>query len=136
MKHMLDTLAKIADEGGPLIAVTYSLFGGNPGFPTAVGLRFPTVFAVFRAVEADDTLAASLSPSLPGPDEHSVDATDSTPWSECVGFGVGWAWSLTNQQGYRDGVRLEFHNPDKASVVVELIVVASAIQIFVAARKG
>jgi Family of unknown function (DUF6334) len=90
---------------------------------------------VFRAVEADDTLAVSAGPLVPGKDETPIDATGSAPWSACIGFGVRWAWRLTNQQGYTDGLRLELGGPDGASsTVVELIVAASAIQMFVAAR--
>jgi hypothetical protein len=38
---------------------------------------------------------------------------------------------LTNQRGYSDGIRLEFGNPQQMeSVLVELVVVASAIRIF------
>ena len=47
---MLDALAKIYDGGGSLIGVGYALFEGDPRFVTAVGLRFESVSAVFRAV--------------------------------------------------------------------------------------
>lgn len=129
-------LAKIYEEGGPLVSVEYLVFQGNARFVTAVGLLFASVSVVFRAVEADDTLAVILSRLVPGEDETPVEATNSVPWSACLGSSVRWAWRLTNQQGYPDGVRLEFGVPDKASTVVELIVAASAIQIFVATRSG
>ena len=133
---MRDTLAKIYEEGGPLVSVEYLVFQGDARFVTAVGLLFASVSVVFRAVDADDTLALSLSRLVPGEDETPVEATNSVPWSACLGSSVRWAWRLTNQQGYPDGVRLEFGIPDKASsTVVELIVVASAIQTFVATRS-
>ena len=128
---MLDTLAKIYDDGGPLVSVAYALFEGDPRFITAVGLRFESVSAVFRAVPDDDTLAAGLGPLEPEPDEVLVEAGDRGPWPACVGLGVCWAWRLTNQQGYTDGVRLGFSPPGEMSrAVVELIVAASAIQTF------
>jgi hypothetical protein len=66
-------------------------------------------------------------------DETLVDISDSSPWGICLGAGACWLWQLTNQQGYPDGVRLEFGNPDEQSrAVVELLVVASSIQTFVA----
>jgi hypothetical protein len=130
---MLDTLAKIYDEGGPLFSVEYSLFEGDARFVTAVGLGFGSVSVVFRAVQDDDTLAVSLGSLVLAPHETLVEASSSIPWSACMGVGILWAWRLTNQQSYPDGVRLEFADPGKASIaVVELIVVASAIQIFVA----
>lgn len=105
--------------------------GGDPQFVTAIGLRFASLSAVFRALPDDDTLAAALGPLAPEPDELLVEASDRAPWSECVGLGFCWGWRLTNQQGYADGVRLEFSVPAGASrAAVELIVAASAIQIF------
>jgi hypothetical protein len=131
---MLEILAKIFDDGGPLVSVTYLLFEGDARFITAVGLRFGLISAVFRAIEADDTLAVSLVPLARRQHETSLEATSFAPWNACSGLGIRWAWRLTNQQGYSDGVRLEFGNSDEASsTVVELIVVASAIQTFVVA---
>src|SRR5438067_8887456 len=108
LESMLDTLAKIYDDGGRLAGVTYALFEGDPRFVTAVGLRFESVSAVLRAVADDDTLAASLGPLVPEPGETLIKAATSAPWPMCIGLGVCWAWQLTNQQGYSDGVRLEF----------------------------
>jgi uncharacterized protein DUF6334 len=130
---MLDTLAKICDDGGPLVGVSYTLFEGDPQFITAVGLRFESLTAVLRAVPDDDSLEASLGLLAPEPHETLFEATDSGPWPACMGLGICWAWCLTNQQGYSDGVRLEFSEPGVASsAVVEFIVAASAIHVFVA----
>ena len=57
---MLDTLAKIYDDGGRLIGVSQTLFEGDARFVTAFGLRFESVSAIFRAFPDDDTLAVSL----------------------------------------------------------------------------
>jgi Family of unknown function (DUF6334) len=133
---MLDTLGKIHDAGGPLVGVSYLLFEGHANFITAVSLRFESVSVLFRAVAEDDSLAVILGPLMQGEDESMVEAASTAPWSRCIGFEVRWAWRLTNQQGYTDGVRLEFGNPDDASrSIIELIVAASAIEMFVATRK-
>lgn len=129
---MLDTLAKIYDGSGPLVGVSYTLFEGDPQFITAVELRFESLTAVLRAV-SDDTLAVSLSTLVPQLGETLIETADSAPWPACIGLGIRWAWRLTNQQGYSDGVRLEFGEPSRvSSAVVELVVVASAIHVFVA----
>jgi hypothetical protein len=130
---MLDILAKIYDEGGPLVSVACTLFEGDPRFIIAIELRFQLLSAVFRAVADDDTLAMSLGPLVPGPDETLIEAHKSAPWSACVGLSIRWAWQLTNHQGYNDGVRLEFSGPGQESgTIVELVVVASAIHTLVA----
>jgi len=127
---MHNTLAKLFDDGGRLIGVTYALFEGDPRFVTAVGLRFESVSAVFRAIADDDTLAASLSPLIPDPEETLIEAATSSPWLECIGLSVCWAWQLINQQGYSDGVMLEFSERGKEPLAtVKLIVAASAIRI-------
>jgi hypothetical protein len=135
---MLDTLAKIYDDGGPLVGVDYTLFEGDPQFITAVGMRFESLSAVFRAVADDDTLTVSLGPLVPRSDERLLEANNSTPWASCLGLGIGWAWRLTNHEGYDDGVRLELDKPNEASstIIIELIVVASAIYIFMAVPSG
>jgi Family of unknown function (DUF6334) len=132
---MLDTLAQVIDDGGRLIAVTYALFEGNPGFVTGCVLRFEGLTATFRAVGADDTLAAEIGGSDPGPDEEVANVSGSAPWAGCVGLGIHWGWRLTNQQGYTDGVRLEFGEPGgPPRAVVELLVVASVSRVFTAAE--
>ena len=130
---MLDTLAKIYDDGGRLVGVTHALFEGGPRFVTAIGLRFESSSAVFRAVAHDDTLAASLGPLIPTPDDMLIEAGGSAPWSGCVGLSICWGWQMTNHQGYADGVRLEFgERGQEPRAVVELIVAASAIQMYMA----
>ena len=130
---MLDTLAKIYDESRPLVGVAYALLESNPQFITAVELRFDATSAVFRAVADDDTLLPSFGdPLAPEPNETVIDVGNSAPWLACAGLGVCWAWRLTNQQGYSDGVRLEFSEPGEESrATVELVVSASAIDVFV-----
>jgi hypothetical protein len=128
---MLNTLAKIYDDGGTLVSVAYTLFEGDPRFITAIGLRFESESAVFRAVPDDDTLEATLGPLVPGPRETLIEDGDSELWLSCMCSRVRGAWRLTNQQGYTDGIRLEFGQPDGMSrATVEMVVSASAIQLF------
>jgi len=129
---MLSSLDKIYDDGGSLLRVEYALFEGDTKFVTTVALHFENVTAVFRAIADDDTLAVTLSPLDLEPEEIAIDVSNAVPWSVCLDHKVRWAWQLTNQQGYTDGVRLEFGKPgEMARAVVELIVAASAIQMFV-----
>jgi Family of unknown function (DUF6334) len=134
---MLDILAEIYDSGERLVRVRYALFEGDPRFVTAVELQFESRSVVLRAVADDDTLAASLGELKSEPYETLVEIGDSEQWSSCVGYNVCWAWQLTNQQGYSDGVRLEFGELGEGSrVVIELIVAASAIQMFAVAQPN
>lgn len=132
---MLETLVRVCDHGGLLVGVSGTLFDGERPFITAVALRFEHLTAVFRADPDDDTLAASVDPVAAGPGEVVTDLCGVAPWPGCLGLGVCWAWRLTNQHGYTDGVRLEFSEPGGPSrAVVELVAVASGIRVFEAAE--
>ena len=73
----------------------------------------------------DDTLAVTLGSLDSEAEETLTEASTTPPWSACIGLGVRGAWRLTNQQGYSDGVRLEFGKlEERARAVLELIVTA------------
>src|SRR5262245_34833222 len=108
---MLNILAKIYDDGGRILSVRHALLEGDPQFITAVELQFESMSAVFRAVPDNDTLAVSLGSLKSESDETPVEVSNSAPWSKCLGLEILRAWQLTNQQGYSDGVRLEFGEP-------------------------
>ena len=80
---MLDPLAQIYDNGGRLVGVTCTLFEGDANFVTAVGLRFESTSAMFRANPDDDTLIASIGTLTPDANETLVELSDSPPWNTC-----------------------------------------------------
>src|SRR5437879_6272021 len=90
LRCMGDVLQKIVYESGPLVSVAYLRFENDAHFITTVGLQFGLLSAVFRAVEADDTLAVTLGTLVSSEDETLVEATHSAPWSACLGLGLRW----------------------------------------------
>lgn len=134
---MLNTLAEIYDRFDRLKNVSYALFDGDPRFITAIELEFTSFSATFRAVADDDTLSVMIGNLEPDADESLIVVGNSEPWSFCRNSYLLWGWRLTNQQGYDDGVRIEFSNPEeKFSLVIEFIVVASAIQIYIVRKDA
>lgn len=127
---MFAVLAHLCADAGRRVAVSKALFEGDPAFVTALALRCERGDVVFRAQAADDTLTATASELHPEADEVVVAAGGSPPWSECLGREIVWGWPLTNQNGYTDGVRLEFTGPSRT--VIEFVVAASCIRVFVA----
>jgi hypothetical protein len=129
---MIEELGRIYNDGGLLEGVDHVLFGGDSRSLTAIVLRFETLTAVLRAVAEDDTLAVTIGLFQPRPQEVIRAASLSKAWVNCLRRSISWAWQLTNQQGYTDGLRLEFGTPDakQQPITVELIVVASDIQLF------
>jgi hypothetical protein len=129
---MLDALLSACNHGGKLLGVSRTLFHNDPRFVTTVSFRFESLTLGFRADSDLDTLDATIGQLTKDDNDVVSEVGSSAPWSACVGRGLRWGWRLTNQQGYTDGVRLEFGDPDSSDeVVVELLVVASAIQVFV-----
>lgn len=128
---MLDTLAAVYDKSEQLVGVRYSLFEGKRHFITAVELRL-TSFAFHLRAKGDDTLSVDLGEVVPDPQEIPSDAGGNLDmWSSCIGGRIAWAWRLTNQQGYDDGLRLEINKSEEhLSTIVEFIVMASGIKIF------
>jgi hypothetical protein len=120
-------------EGGPLLGVDVFRFQGDPNFVTAVRFRFGQDEITFRAVADDDTVTAEYGPTAIEDDGTWVNVSAQPGWSDCVSGHSPWAWTMTNQQGYTDAVRIEFAKPPgRTSRVVEFVVVASAFRFFVA----
>lgn len=135
---MTDKLRKAMDcvcEGGPLLGVDIYRFQRDPNFVTAVRFRFEGDAVTFLAVADDDTVTAECGPVSIDDEGVWVDVSEQPVWSECVGGHAPWAWYMKNQQGYIDGVRIEFEMADRnESRIVEFVIVASAFRFF-AARK-
>jgi hypothetical protein len=70
--------------------------------------EFDSGMLVVSAVPDDDTIR------LHGSDSgfvNRVDLTRDQSWARLVGCEVDWIWTLQNQQGYIDGVQMEFSRP-------------------------
>jgi Family of unknown function (DUF6334) len=101
--------------------------------PETLTLDFEGVQIVFVA-RSDDSLAVCDLTDVEAPeaedDVETVDLTDEDPWRAAVGKPLMWAWSMTNNFGYRDGFQLEFAvDTSDSAVVVQLIVLSSWIHI-------
>ena len=129
---MINALHKACYESGRLIDVRETLIDEGSDSINAVELTFEALTVTLSVQPDDDTVLASLS-SLSN--DEIFRTTRQSFWSTCIGKGLQWAWLLTNQQGYKDGIRLEFHNVDEQdSVIVELIALASSFEFFIASK--
>ncbi|WP_282269904.1 DUF6334 family protein [Stenotrophomonas sp. PS02298] len=125
---MLELLRKACYDGGNLRHVREIPL--DPDYPPimAVELQFERLTVAFSAMADDDTIAVT-SGSHPGPSRQII----SQLWAYCIGKPLQWAWIMTNQQGYPDGVRLEFLDPDnQKSVIIELVAGASSLCTYLA----
>ncbi|MFC5571604.1 DUF6334 family protein [Lysobacter yangpyeongensis] len=125
---MFTALKTACDRGGPLVGVRVAPLVPGSTLIGAFELRFKEL-TVTLSVADDDEISVTSAPLLQPTPAH---ASAPFAWSRCIGKRLRWAWLLTNQQGYTDGVRLEFGDPDVSeSVVVELVVAASSLHPFI-----
>ena len=62
---------------------------------------------------------------------ESRDIGHSLPWAKVIQRPMLWAWVLINQQGYFDGVQMEFAETcDSTRTRIQLLVEASAFKVF------
>lgn len=132
MEHVLN---KVVNEAGRLLRADETRFAGSDGFVTCVTLTFERLTAHISAVADDDTVVVSLDSPPKDTDCITTEVAQQSPLGRVYGFECRWAWLLTNQQGYTDGVRFEF-SADSRRRVVEMIVTASQIQYYEFTNDG
>ena len=119
---MIQLIRQACNDGGKLEQVLESSFQPHSRLIDGLELRFETLTLCITAVTEDDTIALSLG-SL---DRQSLKSSNRF-LSQCLGKPLQWAWLTTNQQGYTDGIRLEFQDQSGAAAVILDIVVAASV---------
>jgi len=123
-----EPLQRIHDQRLRLRQVTAHVRESAPvPYIRALSLVFDAVSIVLVA-EEDDSL--SIASEYADPELSPVSLGAEKPWSRALGKPLLWSWSMTNQQGYRDGLQLELaNNVDDPSVVIQILVEASNIKV-------
>lgn len=130
MDEMLALLRSLT-EAGELTAVDEIVHVDLPDDAEAFVLRFEhaTVSVVVNA--DDDSLSIREGAAALGEGQSQRPSVQGGAWTELLHRHLRWAWLLTNQQGYLDGVQLELANAGEAKgSVVQLIAVASSIKVY------
>ena len=117
----IEVLQSVVDSAGRLRRAVAHHYGGDPDFVSHVVLEFESGRLVLSANDQDDSI--QLSTELPP-------APDCTPckalsWAPGYGRSLLWAWTLTNHQGYLDGVRFDFRDTvSQSPFIIEVVVEA------------
>jgi hypothetical protein len=64
-------------------------------------------FTVTAEASDDSIRLGATGATLP----YVTDLSGEDPWSRLIGCGILWIWRMTNQNGYFDGLQLEFARP-------------------------
>ena len=130
-----DLLGVLYDTAGKLVAVRYSIYDTKPNgkdWIDAIEMRFEGAVASAYADRDFDTIRLELGELTIRENCYVKIATSLKPWETVVGTSPVWIWLLTNQQGYEDGLRLEFSSiqENRRGNVITLVVIASAILVY------
>ena len=93
----------------------------------AIVLAFETC-RVAVVAQADDSIDIRSAEGLV--EACDIDLSAVSPWNQAIGKPLMWSWTMTNQQGYFDGLQLEFAEHSGAeAVVVQAICIGSELKI-------
>jgi hypothetical protein len=127
-------LQQVFDRAGVLQDAWEARLEGTPHLVTELRLRFENLSLVLSADGEADTVLLWVGDFTEDADVVRVPVSESSPWSGIIGLGLRWGWELTNHQGYSDGIRFDFADPDMGvSQEVELIVAASCLWLYLCA---
>ena len=99
--------------------------------PIAFLMYFDNLVAMVKAIEEDDTVELkSIDIELVNK-LNTVDVSDNILWKDAIGSQLHWVWSLTNNQGYTDGIQFEWTNHYiKKTIIVQAIAIASCFRFY------
>nr|CCG06118.1 hypothetical protein [Hahella chejuensis] len=83
----------------------------------------------YIVVQEDDSFVLYPNDWCGAPKWKSISFMKRRPWSLAIGSPLLWSWVLHNQQGYFDGIQLEFaKSTESRSVIVQLVALGSEIK--------
>ena len=123
---MPDSLFQCLESGSVLLKVHYRQI--DQTFIERVFFTFAGNQFVSASAEGDtDEIALGTD----SPTKDSDDVSGRSPWVAAIGKPLLWAWSLRNQQGYCDGVQLEFRTTvSDSGPILQLATRASCLRVF------
>ncbi len=88
----------------------------------------------FMVIQEDDTIHFGCSPGI-GSYSHKKDVKGNiaATLSPLISSRLIWMWKLTNQQGYEDGIQLEFGKKDslcQAKRIIQMMAIASTLKLY------
>lgn len=111
---------------------------GSGKKPNAIVLRFESGSTTVSVSDFDSVEIVSAEPQLStrsGKGESTSDSlpsplTRASPWARLMGTDVVWAWVLTNNQGFSDGIQIEFIDLEsRVTTIVQLMAEGGSLDV-------
>ena len=117
-------LCELVEDAGPLQKVESFCFPDLTGDLTCLKMVFRSLCCFVCVLK--DTDEVLLSDKFPSGSQFMPVET-SPVWERFIGLELLWAWTFTNNQGYSDGLRLEFRS---SGTIIEFVSIASTLKTF------
>jgi Family of unknown function (DUF6334) len=116
---------------GYLSKVKYILDEDLGDSPIAFLMYFDRIVAMIRVIADDDSVELKAIDFDLANKLNAIDVSDNALWKDALGSQLHWVWSLTNNQGYTDGIQFEWTNHSlKKSIVIQAIAIASCFRLY------
>jgi hypothetical protein len=112
------------EEAGRLTGVHYGSYPDARTMVWIIRLSFEAGDWSLVVNPDDDTLL--ITEPFETDHAHFDSAPENSPWRLALGKRPRWIWTMTNQQGYQDGIQFEFADPGEAAVTIQMIAMASS----------
>jgi Family of unknown function (DUF6334) len=96
----------------------------DPVMLSVICITFENGDLNIEAVAEDDSLNISIDSR---PEGTLSDVSSGVPWRRLVGGSPLWIWTLTNQQGFVDGIQFLVRT-GRGDVMLQLVVIASSLK--------
>ena len=118
-------LTNIISEGKQLSSVSVYVHPDLPNEHVALSLKFDGKIVFIEALD-DDTL--NISSKLCSDEYIELEYGNNTPFKQAIGQPLRWAWEMTNNNGYLDGVQMEFAESVSSDAnIIQIQIIASRI---------
>ena len=131
-ENYVDPFARVFSSREALTQVDGQYFVGDGGPPmlTAIRLSFAET-AIMLVAQDDDSIEVIVTGSFEcGPECEVRNLNEVAPWKDAIGRPLLWAWRMTNQQGYFDGLQFDFAKTVESPVTrIQLLVAATEFKL-------
>lgn len=125
-QNLLLNLRELA-ELDQTLQIAKFIMGPNLVGPVGMRLEFSSAVFELRVNPDDDTIVCNKASTA-----GNLSAYRCTPALDNLkGLRVFYVWALTNQNGYEDGVEIEFISDDQRTILIRLIAEASELRFLV-----